>query len=64
LTKLITPIEYDVIKKNWFRIKDYIFVQNGKNYFDDNSTEYDVFTLDGKKIEANKPKPKDYTYYE
>jgi hypothetical protein len=28
LTKLITPIEYDVIKKNWFRIKDYIFVQN------------------------------------
>lgn len=63
LTKLITPIEYDVIKKNWFRIKDYIFVQNGKNYFDDNSTEYDVFTLEGKKIEVNKPKPKDYTYY-
>lgn len=63
LQKLITPIEYDTIKTNWFRIKDYIFVQNGKNYFDDNSTEYDVFTLEGKKIEANKPKPKDYTYY-
>ena len=65
LNKLITPIAYDVIKKNWFRIKEYIFVQNGRTkYFDDNSTDYDVFTLEGKKIEVNKPKPKDYTYYE
>lgn len=64
LNKLITPIEYDTIKKNWFRIKEYIFVQNGRKYFDDNATAYDVFTLEGKKIEVNKPKPKDYTYYE
>lgn len=64
LNKLITPIEYDTIKKNWFRIKEYIFVQNGTKYFDDNSTYYDVFTVEGIKIEANKPKPKDYTYYE
>ena len=64
LNKLVTPIEYDVIKTNWFRIKEYIFVQNGKSkYFDDNSTDYDVFTIEGKKIETNKPKPKDFTYY-
>lgn len=62
--KLITPIEYDVIKKNWFRIKEYIFVQKGKEYFDDNSNEYDVYSLDGNQISFNKPKPRDYTYYE
>ena len=62
--KLITPIEYDVIKKNWFRIKEYIFVQNGKEYFDDNSNDYDVYTLNGNQIKSNKPKPRDYTYYE
>ncbi len=62
--KLITPIEYDVIKKNWFRIKEYIFVQNGKEYFDDNSKDYDVYTLEGNQIKFNKPKPRDYTYYE
>jgi hypothetical protein len=64
LDKLITPIEYDAIKKNWFRIKEYIFVQKeNTKYFDDNSTDYDVFTLQGNKIEVNKPNPKDYTYY-
>jgi len=59
LNKLITPIEYDTIKKNWIGKKEYIFVQNGKKYFDYNSTDYDVFTLEGEKIEVNKPKPKD-----
>ncbi len=63
LKKLITPIEYDTIKINWFRIKEYIFVQNGTKYFDDNSLDYDVFTLDGIKLETNKPNPKEYTYY-
>lgn len=65
LNTLITPIEYDVIKKNWFRIKEYIFVQKQKTKdFDDNSTDYDVFTLEGTKLEENKPNPNDYTYYE
>ncbi|WP_396152951.1 WG repeat-containing protein [Flavobacterium sp.] len=59
LNKLIVPFEYDSIKLSWFRIKEYIFVQKGKNYFED-SEEYDVFTLDGKKIESNKPKPRDF----
>ncbi len=60
LTKLITPIEYDAIKKTWFRIKEYIFVQKGTNYFDENTVDYDVYTLDGKKIANNKPSPRNY----
>lgn len=59
LSKLITPIEYDTIKKSWYRIRTYIFVQKGTQYFDENE-EFDVFTLDGKKIEHDKPNPKDY----
>ena len=60
LTKLITPIEYDAIMKTWFRIKDYVFVQKRVSYFDENNAEYEVYTLDGKKVENNKPKPKNH----
>lgn len=60
LSKLITPIEYDSIKKTWHRINGYIFVQKGNRYFDENNAEYDVFTLEGKKIENNKPNPRKY----
>jgi hypothetical protein len=60
LAKLIVPIEYDTISKSWFRIKDYVFVQKGIKYFDEKITNYDVFTLDGKKIEDNKPNPKNH----
>ncbi|WP_341902877.1 WG repeat-containing protein [Fluviicola taffensis] len=55
LSTLITPIEYDSILKNWFRIKDYIFVQK-----EPANSEYDVYTLDGKKIESNKPNPRNH----
>lgn len=58
--KLITPIEYDAVFTNWYRVKDYIFVQKGNQYFDVNSETYDVFTFDGKKIETNKPNPKNH----
>ena len=64
LNQLIVPIEYDTIKNNWFRIKEYIFVQNGTKYFDDNSIEYDVYTTNGFKIESDKPNPKEYTYFD
>lgn len=64
LEKLITPVQYDTISKNWSRIKDYIFVQNGKPFFDINLSTYDVYTLDGIKIEDNKPYPKNHLYYD
>jgi len=57
LDKLIIPIEYDTIKTTWFRIKDYIFVQKGTQNFDENLKDYDVFTVNGEKIEFDKPKP-------
>lgn len=56
--QLITPIEYASIDKNWFRVKDYIFVRK-----EDHPADYDVYTFDGKKIEANKPNPRDHVYY-
>lgn len=50
---LIIPVEYDSIAKNWFRVKDFIFVRK-----EPANSEYDVFTFDGKKIESNKPNPR------
>ncbi|MFY7999104.1 MAG: WG repeat-containing protein [Candidatus Kapaibacteriota bacterium] len=60
LNKLITPIEYDAIQTSWFKIKDYIFVQTGNSYFDSTSSNYDVFTVDGVKIENHKPNARNY----
>jgi len=60
LNKLITPIEYNSVKTSWFRVKDYIFVQNGNEYFDENTMDYHVYTFEGEKIEKNKPNPKKY----
>lgn len=60
VNKLITPIEYDAIQTSWFKIKDYIFVQKGNSYFDVTSSNYDVFTLDGVKIEHHKPNARNY----
>jgi hypothetical protein len=60
--RLITPVAYDTIMTNWFRIKDYVFVQNGQQRFNE-QYEYDVYSFDGKKIEANKPLPRDHIYY-
>ncbi len=61
--KLIVPIAYDTILRNWFRVKDYIFVQNGHEGFNENVPTYDVYTFDGQKIEKNKPHPKNHRYY-
>ncbi|OQP46283.1 hypothetical protein A4H97_31490 [Niastella yeongjuensis] len=60
--RLITPIAYDTIMTSWFRIKDYVFVQNGHPKFNDRY-DYDVYNFDGKKIEVNKPRPRDHMYY-
>jgi hypothetical protein len=60
--RLITPIAYDTIMTNWFRIKDYVFVQNGRQRFSE-EYDYDVYNFEGKKIEVNKPLPRDHTYY-
>jgi len=59
MAKKIIPEEYDAIMLTWFKIKDFIFVQKGKDYFQD-SLDYDVFTLNGKKIESNKPIPRNH----
>ena len=56
--QLITPVEYASIDKNWFRVKDYIFVRK-----EDQPEEYDVYTFDGQKLETNKPNPRNHMYY-
>ena len=61
--KLIVPIMYDTIQKNWFRVKDYIFVQDENKQAKNASTDFDVYTFNGEKIEKNKPSPKDHIYY-
>jgi hypothetical protein len=60
LGKLIIPIEYDTISLSWYRVKDYIFVQNGTECFDSNSKNYDVYTFEGEKIERDKPDPQNH----
>lgn len=62
LNKFITPIEYDAIQTSWFKIKDYIFVQKGNSYFDATSSNYDVFTPEGVKIEQHKPHPRNHLF--
>lgn len=61
-SKLIIPVEYDAIMLSWFRVKDYIFVQNGATYFDE-KLNYTVYDFDGNKITKHKPKPKNHRYY-
>lgn len=56
--QLITPVEYDSIAKNWFRVKDYIFVKK-----EEQPGDHDVYTFDGQKIETNKPNPNNHMYY-
>ncbi|WP_205514313.1 WG repeat-containing protein [Longitalea arenae] len=62
MSRLVTPIVYDAIRTNWYRIKDFIFIQKGRASFNE-QYEYDVYTLHGEKIEENKPLPKHHTYY-
>lgn len=56
--QLITPVEYASIDKNWFRVKDYIFVKK-----EGQPGDHDVYTFDGQKIETNKPNPRNHMYY-
>jgi len=60
MEKLITPVQYDTIDLSWFRVKDYIFVQNGAEYFNGRSKDYDVYTFQGERIVRNKPNPKNH----
>jgi hypothetical protein len=62
MQRLITPVAYDTIMTNWFRIKDYVFVQNGQEQFND-LYDYDVYNFKGEKIDVNKPLPRDHIYY-
>lgn len=58
----IVPIEYDVIMKNWFRVKDLIIVQNGTKYFD-GSLDYDAYSFEGKKLDRKRIDYKNHIYY-
>lgn len=61
-SKLIVPIEYDCIMLNWFRIKDYIFVQKGTSRFD-GELSYNVFKFNGQQIVKNKPNYKNHIFH-
>jgi len=56
------PIEYDTIMLNWFRVKDFVFVQKNTAHFN-GELAYDVFDFNGKKIERNKPNYKEHMFY-
>jgi hypothetical protein len=62
--KLIVPVQYDVYMKNWFRVKDFIFVQNDNDtpYLDD-TKPFDVYDFEGNQILNNKPNPKNHIFY-
>jgi len=62
--RFIVPVAYDAIMRNWFRVKDYVFVQNGYERFNEEAPDYDVYTFEGLKIERNKPNPKKHRYYQ
>lgn len=61
--KLIVPVKYNCIMLNWYRVKDYIFVQNATESHFDDSLEYDVYNFEGNEIKYNKPNPRQHTYY-
>lgn len=58
----IVPVEYDSIMLNWFRVKDFIFVQKNTVQFN-GDLDYDVFDFKGRKIERNKPNYKEHMFY-
>ena len=58
----IVPIEYSSIMLNWFRVKDFVFVQKNTIRFN-GELEYDVFDFQGNKIERNKPNYKEHRFY-
>jgi WG containing repeat len=60
MQKLVVPIAYDTIMLTWFRVKNYIFVQNNTRYFNGDEAPYDVYTFSGQRIEVNKPDPRDH----
>jgi len=58
----IVPIEYDVIMKNWFRVKDLIIVQNGTKHFD-GSLDYEAYSFEGEKLDPKRIDYKNHIYY-
>jgi hypothetical protein len=58
----IVPIKYDVIMKNWFRVKDLIIVQNGTKHFD-GLVDYDAYSFEGKKLDGKRIDYKNHIYY-
>jgi len=60
--KEIVPVEYDSIMLNWFRVKDFIFVQKNTVQFN-GDLDYDVFDFKGRKVERNKPNYKEHMFY-
>lgn len=58
----IVPIKYDVIMKNWFRVKDLIIVQNGTKHFD-GSVDYDAYSFEGEKLDGKRIDYKNHIYY-
>lgn len=60
--EVVVPVQYDVIMKNWFRVKDLIIVQNGTKQFD-GSFDYDVYTFDGEKLDGKEIDYKKHIYY-
>ena len=59
---MVVPIKYDVIMKNWFRVKDLIIVQNGTKYFD-GTLHYDAYSFEGKKLDGKRIDYKNHIYY-
>ncbi|MFN6377665.1 MAG: WG repeat-containing protein [Flavobacteriales bacterium] len=55
--KLIVPVEYAEHACFYYRINNYVYVRtNTSPMHDGTSMDYDAYTLDGIKIEENKPK--------
>ncbi|MGD1840967.1 MAG: WG repeat-containing protein [Thermonemataceae bacterium] len=60
---VVVPIEYDTLMLNWFRVKDYIFVQKNTTTFK-GALAHDVYDFQGNKIEKNKPDYRKHIFYE
>jgi hypothetical protein len=55
--KLIVPVEYAEHATFYYRINNYVYVRTNTTPMEDGtSMDYDAYTLDGIKVEENKPK--------
>ena len=58
----VVPIEYDCIMLNWFRVKDYLFVQKGSQQFN-GELAYDVYDFDGNQMKSDHFDYRKYRFY-